>query len=210
MLEKSQKSRFEGTIITVKARIRLLRSFDQVNHAYLGYTLVMEAVVDGQEWKNLRVAIGQKSHEKNRFRIGDVISGEALPIENPQKEWADLYKVSNLHIIKRGDPSEERPADITGGISPPLPVYREHGHVRLAPNIYEQKCKRCPWGIVMATEITIDQWNPHKKKWRYETHCYGPRNCPNYKAGKPRTVQGRKPGMIWVDEDIERLGENHC
>ena len=205
-----EKSRFEGTITAVKARIRLLRSFDQVTHVYLGYTLVMDAVVDGREWKNLRIAIGQKAHEKNRFRIGDVISGEALPIENHQKEWADFYKVSSLHIIKRGNPSEERPADITGGISSPLHIYREHGHVRLDTHTYEQKCKQCPWGIVMATEITIDQWNPHKKEWRYETHCYGPRDCTNYQAGKPWTVQGRKPDMIWVDEDVERLGENHC
>lgn len=202
------KSRFEGAITAVKARIRLLRSFDQVSHAYLGYTLVMNAMVDGREWKNLRVAVGQKAHEKNHFRIGDILSGEALPIENPQKEWADLYNVSSLHIIKRGDTSEERPADITGGICPLLSVYREHGHVRLDSHTYEQKCKPCPWGIVMATEITIDQWNPHKKKWRYETHCYGPRNCPNYKSGKPRTVQGRKPGMVWVDEDVERLQDN--
>lgn len=56
----------------------------------------------------------------------------------------------------------------------------------------------------MATEITIDHWNPGKKKYRYETYCYGPRDCPNYRPDKARTVQGRKSGMIWVDNDIER------
>lgn len=59
----------------------------------------------------------------------------------------------------------------------------------------------------MATEITLDHWNPSEKKWRYETHCYGPRDCPNYRAGKPRTVPGRKPGMVWVDDDVEREKE---
>jgi hypothetical protein len=198
------KAKFKGTTTSIKARIRLLRSFDQVSHAYLGYTLVMDTQVDGKEWKDLRVAIGQKAHEKNQFRIGDCISGEAWPIENPKQEWADFYKVSKLKVISRGNSSENRPADIEGGIAPPLTVYRENGHLRLDPRTYESKCKPCPWGIVMATEITIDHWNPHKKKWRYETHCYGPKDCPNYRPGKARAVQGRKPGMIWTDDDYER------
>jgi hypothetical protein len=188
----------------VKARIRLLRSFDQKSHAYLGYTLIMDGVVDGKDWIDVRVGVGQKTHEKNRFRIGDRISGQALPVEKPEKEWADFYKVSKLKVIDRGDPSEDRPADIQGGIAPPLPVYRERGHVRLDTRTYDTKCRQCPWGVVMATEIIIDQWNPSKKKWRYETHCYGPRDCPNYRPGKPRSVPGRKPGMVWVDDDYER------
>ncbi|MFH1226700.1 MAG: hypothetical protein V1701_02200 [Planctomycetota bacterium] len=194
---KSIKVKFQGAITAVKARIRLLRSFDQVSHAYLGYILVMDAVVDGKEWKDLRVAVGQKAQEKYCFRIGDHISGQALPIENPIQEWADFYKVSGLNIVGRGEL-------YSGSLIAPLLVYRERGHVRLDPDTYELKCKQCPWGIVMATEITIDQWNPHKKTWRYETHCYGPKECPNYQSGPPRTVQGRKPGMVWVDNDIER------
>lgn len=199
----SEKLKFSGTITAVKARIRLLRSFDQISHAYLGYTLVMDGVVDEKEWKGLRVAVGQKAHEKNRFRIGDRISGEAVPIERPNREWADLYKVSRLEIRSRGCPSEERPADIKGGIAEPLAVYREHGHRRLDPRTYESKCRQCPWGIMMATEITLDQWNPRRKKWRYETHCYGPRDCPNYRPGRARTVPGRKPGMVWSDDEAE-------
>jgi hypothetical protein len=199
-----EKNKFEGTRTAVKARIRLLRSFDQISHAYLGYIFVMDAVVDGKQWSDLRVAVGQKTHEKKRFRIGDYISGKAVPIGKPEQEWADFYKVSGLKIINRGALSEDRPADTKGGIAPPLNVYREHGHLRLDPRTYEQKCKQCPWGIVMATEIIIDHWNPEKKKWRYETHCYGPRDCPDYRPGKARTVQGRKPGMIWIDDDVER------
>jgi hypothetical protein len=56
----------------------------------------------------------------------------------------------------------------------------------------------------MPTEITIDQWNPSKKRWRFETHCYGPRDCPRYRPGKPYRVQGRKSWMLWVDDDVER------
>ena len=56
----------------------------------------------------------------------------------------------------------------------------------------------------MPTEIIIDQWNPTETKWRFETHCYGPRDCPRYRPGKPYRVPGRKPGMVWVDDDVER------
>lgn len=199
----ADKLGFEGTITAVKARIRLLRSFDQVAHAYLGYTLVMDGLVDDKQWKDLRVAVGQRAHEKNRFRIGDRISGEAVPIERPNREWADLYKVSRLEVMSRGDPSEDRPADIKGGIAPALPVYRERGHRKLDLRTYETKCRQCPWGIMMATEITLDQWNPLRKKYRYETHRYGPRDCHNYKAGRARVVPGRKPGMVWSDDEGE-------
>ncbi len=41
-------------------------------------------------------------------------------------------------------------------------------------------------------------------KWRFETHCYGPRGCPRYKAGPAYRVPGRKPGMVYVDDDVER------
>lgn len=209
MPEFPGKTKLEGTITTVKPRIRLIRSFDQVSHAYLGYTLVLDAVVDGNERKGLRVAVGQKTHEKNRFRIGDRISAEALPIEIPEKEWADLYKVSGLKIICRGESAEDRPADINGGIAPPLTVYRERGHVRLDHRTYESKCRQCPWGVIMATQIIVDHWNPSAStKWREEPHCYGPQDCPNYRAGKPRSVPGRKPGMVWIDDDVERGGQS--
>lgn len=199
----SDKAKFEGRITAVKTRIRLIRSFNEVSHAYLGYMFVMNATVDGKEWNDLRVAVGQKTHEKNCFRIGDHISGEAMPREITEQEWADIYKISGLEFINRGDKSENRPADIMGGIAPPLEVYREHGHLRLDPRTYKLKCKQYTWGIVMATEIIIDHWNPDKKKWSYETHCYRPKGCPNYQPGKPRKVQGRKPWMVWIDNDVE-------
>lgn len=58
----------------------------------------------------------------------------------------------------------------------------------------------------MATEITVDQWNPSKKRWRFETHCYGPAECPRYKPGPARKVPGRN-GMSWTDNDVERRDE---
>jgi hypothetical protein len=59
----------------------------------------------------------------------------------------------------------------------------------------------------MATEITLDHWNPSRVKWRMETHCYGPHDCPKYKSGPPYKVQGRKSGMVYRDDDVERATE---
>ena len=57
---------------------------------------------------------------------------------------------------------------------------------KLVAQKFDGSKNRCPWGLTMATEIILDQWNPSKKQWRMESHCYEPRDCPRYRAGKPR------------------------
>ena len=52
----------------------------------------------------------------------------------------------------------------------------------------------------MSVEMIIDQWNPSRKKYRFETFCYGPKGCPCYRAGATRKVPGRH-GMSWEEED---------
>jgi len=201
---KADKEQFAGIVTAVKARIRLLRSFDQISHAYQGYTLVLDATIGGVAQDELRITIGPKTHEQHCFRIGDQVAGLAVPIANPRHEWATHYRVSGLRVVQRGGTDQDVPANPEGGIAPQLPEYRDRGHRRLDGRTYRQHCPRCPFGLVMATEITIDQWNPQKKQWRLETHCYGPRDCPRYRPGKPYRVQGRKPWMVWVDDDAER------
>jgi hypothetical protein len=196
---------FRGQVIAVKARIRLIRSFDQISHQYQDYTLVLACL--NPEPGVLRVAIGPASHAKHQFRIGDVISGKAQPVPDPRLEWATLYKASGLKVESRGPAEQARPADPTGGIAASLEEYRVNGHRRLDPHTCQAKCSQCPWGLTMPTEIIVDQWNPSKVRWRMETHCYGPRDCPRYRAGAARKVPGRKPGMVWVDNDVERESE---
>jgi len=186
------KTPFRGTVTAVKPRIALHRSFDQLWHSYRGFVLVLD--------EGPRVAIGPGAHAKHRFRIGDVIEGGGVPVPDPRAEWAELYKLSGLRIVRRGPGGEERSADPDGGIAPPLEEYRAAGHRRLDPRTHEGSCGRCPFGAVMPTEIIVDHWNPANKKWRLETHCYGPRDCPRYRAGRPRSVPGRKPGMVFVDD----------
>jgi hypothetical protein len=203
---EADKVHFSGRVIAVKGRIRLLRSFDQISHSYHGYTVVMNGSVDGEKVQELRVAVGPKAHEQHRFRNGDEIEGLAVPVPDPRQEWATHYKVSGLKVVRRGPETEDVSPHPEGGIAAPLGVYRQQGHRRLDPKTYSKSCQRCPWGLVMATEIIVDHWKPWIKRWRFETHCYGPRDCPRYRAGKARTVPGRKPGMIWVD-DVEREAE---
>lgn len=70
------------------------------------------------------------------------------------------------------------------------------------------------WGCRMPVEIIIDNWNPRsRRKYRFETLCYGPLNCKLYKAGPNRKVEGRN-GMVYVEEDwvdamsVEHRGED--
>lgn len=205
MLERipMNKIGFSGTIVSVKARIRLIRSFDQVpTHQYQGYTLTLDGEVNGMPRSRFKVAIGPKAHEQHQFRIGDTISGKAFPVSDSESEWAEFYKVSGLQLIGRTQP--DAPPSPTGGIAPPLEQYREQGHLRLKRETCETQCAQCPFGLTMPTQIILDHWDPSKVKWRSETHCYGPRNCPRYKSGPPYRVRGRKPGMIYVDDDVER------
>jgi hypothetical protein len=198
---------FTGEIVAVKARIRLLRSFDEVSHQYQGYTLVLRGEVGGAVADGFRVAIGPAAQAKHRFRIGDRLHGRAMPVERPQTEWAQFYRAAGLKLLSRGPPVQDRAADPDGGIPPPLEEYRNHGHRRLDPRTCASACASCPFGLTMATEITIDKWNPSRKQWRFETHCYGPTNCPRYRAGAPRRVLGRH-GEVWIDDDVERAAND--
>ena len=204
MRTQATKQQFSGIVTAVKARIRLCRSFDQMHHVYQGYALVVEGTLDGQPADELRIGVGPKAHEKHQFRIGDQVTGLGVPVPDPREEWATHYKVSKLQVVERRCDEENVAANPDGGIAPPLPEYRAQSHRRLDKRTYSKSCEHCPFGLVMATEITLDHWNPDRKKWRFETHCYGPRDCPRHRAGKPRTVPGRQPGMVWVDDDVER------
>lgn len=198
------KIQFTGKIISVKARIRLIRSFDEIpTHQYQGYTLILDGEIDGVPRNRFKVATGPKAHEQHQFRIGDAIRGHATPVLDAETEWAEFYKVSGLQLIERTHPGDWPPSP-NGGIAPPLEQYREQGHFRLKREVCETACFECPFGLTMPTQIILDHWNPSIVKWRFETHCYGPRGCPRYKAGPAYRVPGRRSGMVYVDDDVER------
>jgi len=193
------KIAWQSVLLSVQPRIRLTRSFDQASHTYLGYALQVRGTVGG-EAKDFLVAVGQGAHAKHQFQAGCAVSGDALPVPDERLETADFYKVSKLKV----GPPEAVNAITTSppwrGVPPPE-VYRERGHRRLAARTFQQRCRSCLWGCRMPVEMIIDQWNPGRRRYRTETFCYGPLSCRLYQAGPARTVPGRRPGMIYTEED---------
>ena len=196
-LSMSEKVAWSGSVTAIQPRIRLTRSFDERSHTYLGYLLRVEGTIGGMS-AEFRVGIGSGTNAKHQFRIGDHIEGLGHRVVDPRLETADLYKVSKLKLIGRGE--AQATTAPWHGVPPPLPVYCERGHRRLAVTTYDSKCNSCIWGCVMPVEMIIDQWNPDRRRYRTETFCYGPLSCSRYKPGPTRKVPGRH-GMTYEEED---------
>ncbi|GAB4335795.1 MAG: hypothetical protein Kow0089_05700 [Desulfobulbaceae bacterium] len=199
----NEKVAWTGRIVSVQTRIRLLRSFNERSHSYQGYVLRFEGTI-GDEPGEFIIALGKAAQAKHRFRTGMEASGLSVPVPDPRLETAGFYKTSGLKVLKdvNGDPLSGPPFQ---GVPPDLETYRSRGHRRLGTRTYEVKCVTCIWGCRMPVEMIIDHWNPSRKRYRFETFCYGPKSCAFYKAGPTRKVPGRK-GMSyteedWVDED---------
>ncbi|ROQ90892.1 hypothetical protein [Desulfosoma caldarium] len=184
--------------MAIQPRIRLIRSFDERYHNYLGYVLCIDGTC-GEEAGEFLIAIGKAAQEKHRFQTGMELRGYAVPVEDPRKETAAFYKTSGLKVVShaKGETSAGPPFH---GVPPNLETYRSRGHRRLNARTYDTKCKSCIWGCRMPVEIIIDQWNPSKTQYRFETFCYGPKSCPFYRPGPARKVPGRK-GMSYTEED---------
>lgn len=189
---------WQGVLIAIQPRIKMMRSFDERSHSYLGYNLFLHGQL-GNEKRDFSVAIGDGTQEKFQFRSGDELRGEALPVADKKLETAEFYKASKLTLIKRTEVTNNEPPPWLE-LPPDLKIYRARGHRRLDSRTYSAKCIRCIWGCLMPVEMIIDHWNPGKKQYRFETFCYGPKSCPNYKAGPTRKVPGRK-GMFYEEED---------
>lgn len=194
----SAKLAWSGSLLAVQPRIRLLRSFDQRDHSYLGYALLVDGLIGGLDSQFI-VGVGKALQAKHALQAGDVVEGFCRPVEDPDLETVAYYKVSGFKVVSRTVEDPPTPPPWVG-VPLGLEVYRERGHRRLAPQTYEESCRSCIWGCKMAVQMIIDQWNPSKQKFRQETFCYGPKSCRVYRSGPPRKVPGRK-GMSWTEED---------
>jgi hypothetical protein len=160
-LSMNDKIAGSGAVTAVQPRIRLTRSFNERSHTYLGYLLRIEGTVGGVP-AEFRVGIGSGTHAKHQLRIGDRVEGLGHRVADPQLETADIYRVSKLQLIRRGE--EQALTAPWHGVPLPLPVYRERGHRRLAVTTYDAKCTSCIWGCAMPVEMIIDQWNPARRR----------------------------------------------
>ncbi|HOX22601.1 MAG TPA: hypothetical protein PLL10_03985 [Elusimicrobiales bacterium] len=196
--ETIEKVTWSGRIVSVQPRIRLMRSFDQRHHGYQGYVLRVTGVCGGIDGEFI-IAVGAGAHAKHQFCTGMELSGCSVPVADPRTETAAYYKTSGLKVLQASEiKTSSQPPFL--GIPPSLEIYRSRGHRRLDPRTYEAACLTCIWGCRMPVELIIDQWNPAKKQYRFETFCYGPKSCPAYQPGATRKVPGRK-GMMWEEED---------
>ncbi|MFH1732517.1 MAG: hypothetical protein ABIF82_12825, partial [Planctomycetota bacterium] len=89
----SEKHSWQGKLVAVQPRIKLLRSFDQRQHNYPGFILWIDGTVGGEE-RQFSVAVGRGAHAKHSFRIGDELSGQSTPVADPRLEVAEFYKTS--------------------------------------------------------------------------------------------------------------------
>ena len=64
------KISWQGTIEGVQPRIRLMRSYDERSHTYLGYVLLLNGIVEGVS-QDFTVAIGKAAQEKHDFQVGE-------------------------------------------------------------------------------------------------------------------------------------------
>jgi len=195
---KSDKIVWSGRLVSVQPRIRLSRSYDERYHSYLGYLLRLEGTY-GEHSGEFLVAVGKGAHERHAFCIGMELNGVSVPVADPRLEVAGFYKTSRIQIHKAGELSPSSPPPYLG-VPPGLETYRFRGHRRLDPRTYESKCLSCIWGCRMPVEIILDQWDQSRKRYRFETFCYGPKSCLVYRAGATRKVPG-KDGLSWEEED---------
>jgi len=198
MASMASKTSWQGHVRSVQPRIRLLRSFDERSHSYLGYNLLITGEI-GDEDREFWIAVGKGAQAKHQFRVGDEVSGKGVAVDDPRMEVAELYKISALKVISRSEGAGDVPGPPWHGLTPELPAYRERGHRRLDAKTYSAKCVSCMWGCRMPVEMIIDHWNPRQRRYRFETWCYGPKSCSFYRAGSTRKVPGRR-GMSWTEE----------
>ena len=200
----TEKMSWSGRIISVQPRIRLSRSFDEWQHNYLGYILQIDGIVN-EKADEFLIAVGKGAHSKYQFKIGMELSGVYVPVKDPRLEVAGFYKTSRIKILSV---PENRSSSVPpfGGVPSALETYRSRGHRRLSPRTYDTKCLSCIWGCRMPVEIILDKWNPWKKKYRFETFCYGPKSCKFYRAGHSRKVPGHG-GLTyeivnWIEDEM--------
>ena len=114
MSERRTKIDWEGEVLSVKPRIRLLRSFDERPHSYLGYVLRIRGTPVG-EARDLAVAVGKGAHEKHQLRAGDRVPGKGEPVRDARAETADPLAST---ATPRWAPGSRTREDVTWAIDP--------------------------------------------------------------------------------------------
>ena len=135
---------WQGAVIAVQPRIRLIRSFDQRSHSYLGYALRLQGQIGDQE-REFLIGIGKAAQAKHQFQVGDMVIGRSAPVADPRLEPVDYYKTAGLKVIQREDTDDHTPPP-WHDVPPDLEVCRWRVHRRLSARTYTSKCIDCNFG----------------------------------------------------------------
>lgn len=206
-----EKIKFTGYIISVQPRSNVWRyRLDNRTHSMTGYNLFMVGRAAGEE-RQFSVAISEKQQGKLRFHIGDEVSGTAWTKKYAKWEYADYYRAGSLKKLASSLLVDENKVPPWIGEVPELAVYDWRGCRMLDTRSYKGKCFTCKWACM--ANVTIEYNWGVSQKFRFESFCYGPKNCKLYKMGKPRAVpyKGDSPSYDegWLDDICtERRGDD--
>ncbi len=136
MARTADKIAWSGCVRGVQPRIRLNRSFDQSQHSYLGYVLILEGEAIGLP-SSFRIALGKGAHARHGFRVGNRLSGLVVPVTDAQLECADLYRASGLRLGERGPEEMSSPPQPIHGIPPELEVHRQRAPAIACAHLFQ-------------------------------------------------------------------------
>lgn len=197
-----EKISFQGTVLSVQPRSNVWRyRLDNRTHSLTGYNIFLTGVAEGEE-KKFVVAISEKQQMKLRCHIGDVISGTGWTKKYPDLEYADYYRAGALKKAKEGPAVNSESSEPWTDEVPELSVYDWRGCRLLDKICWNKKCFTCKWAAM--ANVTIEYNWGVSQKFRFESFCYGPKNCSLYKMGRPRAVPDKQLGSVydegWLDD----------
>ena len=200
----SSKITWQGKIISIQPRSRVWRYLtDNRTHYHIGYNVFIEGCSNDAK-KHFTVAISEKQQIKGLFRLGDVLKGTAWEKLYDEREYADYYRAGSIKLLDRTNERSEIIPPPWIMVPPTMQVYEERGARMLSKSLWDTKCFQCIWANMANVEI---QWDFEKeiKKYRFETFCYGPKSCKNYKMGRPRSVPYKNRGSALDDGYLDEL-----
>ena len=204
MAEKrnQEKVEFSGTIRSVQPRSTVWRYLlDNRTHRMTGYNLFLSGTAEDTE-KAFSVAISEKQMMRHRFHIGDEIRGTAWTKMYPKQEYADYYRAGSLKKESAASDVDEEAREPWIGEVPELSVYDWRGCRMLDRNCWKGSCFACKWACM--ANVTIEYNFGVTQKHRFESFCYGPKNCKRYKMGRAREVPYKDRDSLydegWLDD----------
>ena len=183
----------------------------------------------GSDKYDFCVAISEKQEMKIKINIGDVIKGTGWTKKYPEIEFADYYRAGALkkiqssksgsademtveldtvHTTYDGTPiprvnSADYPGPPWKQHVPPLEIYAWRGERMLSKSCWKGKCFQCIWANMANVTIQYD-FDRNLVRNRFETFCYGPLSCKNYRMGPARDVPYKGMSGVkdqgWLDE----------